>query len=107
MSVATLCRSRVTIRRKSVASRNSIGGAVQTWTDLWVNFPMDVQPLDAKDRALYGRDTELVTHRGYTYRPGITHADQVVHGGKTFTVQGASDTDSLGRLYVIELLEVN
>ena len=95
------------VLRITASAVDRFGGGTKTWTPVMNGIAYDLQPLDAKERNLYGRETEQVTHKGYTDVAGVRHGDRIECKGKTLTVQGASDTVSVGRLYVHLLLETN
>lgn len=106
MSIRTMLRHRVTVQRSTV-TRDAMLGEVPTWNNLYVNIRMDIQPISARELALYGRDTELVSHHGYTQQKGIHNGHRVSFKGRLFDVESVRNTDEQDRLFVVDMLETN
>ena len=109
MSIRSMLRSSATIQRATVAATTFSSGGKKTWANLYLNIDCDVQPVSAHELASLGREQAYCTHTMYCVPgdvPLAAASDKVVFDSREFEIVGPPrDTDSVGRLLAIDLLE--
>ena len=100
MSVATLSTNTIIVQRKTI-TQDASGGIVETWAN-HLTMRASVQPLSARELALYDRETEAITHKIYVSgAPDITHADRIRFKSKTYAIRGVRNPDERDRFLTI------
>jgi len=105
VSLRSLFNTNVQVEYPTVV-RGTEGGQDTTWTVRYASLACRIQPLSAREAAMYGRETVAITHRMYCFPTAtINGKDKITYGGRTFLVKGVRDTDEQERLQVVELEE--
>ena len=109
MSIRTMLRNVATIQSFVTSATTYSSGGTKTWSDRHANVRCDIQPLSAAESIRYSSEQSAVSHKMYCVpgdATGTTAGDRVIFDGRYFEVTGVRDTDEVGRLLVIELLEI-
>ena len=109
MSIRGMLRSTATIQRATTAATTFSSAGAKTWADLYASIDCDLQPVSAHELAALGREQAYRTHKMYCVPAdvsAVTAGDKVVFGTREFEIVGVRDTDSVGRLMVLDLYEV-
>ena len=92
MSVATLSTNTITLQRKT-PTQDATGGKVESWVPVG-SYRCSIQPLGAKEVALYQREGSSITHKVYVAgAPDIRHTDRFTFKGKTYNIRGVRNPD--------------
>ena len=102
-----MLRNKVTVERDAGTTVDSMGGEIEDFQPIFKNVPMDIQPISGDELRRFGRDTELISHRGYTEKTGILNSDRIIFKGRRFDVESVRDTDEVKRLIVVDMQETN
>ena len=88
---------RVTIQRRTMVQNPNTGAMVETWAPLFTTWAA-VTPLVGREYIAAGALLSEVTARvRMRYRPGITPADRVSHGGTVYGIEAVIDVHSSRR----------
>jgi SPP1 family predicted phage head-tail adaptor len=106
VSVATLSVHTVQVQR-TTDTTDAAGGIVRGWAT-HLTLSCRIQPRSGRERVLYSRDTETVTHIIYfPGSPDIQHKDRIKYGSRFFEVLLVRDIDELGTFLTVEAKEEN
>lgn len=109
MSIRSMLRNRATIQQATISATTYSSAGTKTWSTRHSNVKCDIQPLSAAEAIRYSSEQSAVSHKMYCMPGEVTGtvaSDRVVFNGRYFEITGVRDTDEIGRLLVIELLEI-
>lgn len=105
MSMESLCQTHSFTRKRETETRGASGGAAFTYTTAGT-FTGRLQPRIASVFQEIAKQGMQISHTIYcTSDPGCDERDIIYYGTRRFEIKGLRDTDELGRLWVIAVLE--
>lgn len=79
-------RHEVLIERVTITQDPDYGGVIESWSTVGL-FPASVEPLQGREFiAAQAALSEVTTKIRMRYLAGMTTADRITHGGKTYNV---------------------
>lgn len=107
MSLTSLCNATATISNKSTAAASSsnLGGHVNTFTAVYTDIPVRIQPRRGSTSVDNGARRMNVTHACYTPTDvsSITTGAKLVSGGVTYLIVSWGNMAGEGRGWRIDL----
>lgn len=109
MSLSSLLILTADIERALPSPRTYSTGGTKTWVTIYPDVRCDIQPRNTTDAYALGTEQAFATHRMFCEPadvPGVHEQDRVIYDSRYFEVIGVRDVDELGRLMVLDLLEI-
>lgn len=89
-------------------TRDTSGGEIQTWSNLYTNVPASIQPISTKWSIIYQTRLIEVTHTIYFNKAiNIANGNQITYGTRVFLVQGVRNPLEMSRQLVVDTLELS
>jgi hypothetical protein len=103
--LGNLMSNKASIQRRGVVA--ATGGANYTWTDIYSNIGVSIQPASSSLHLSYDARKQNVTHSIFTNKQIVNVAvgDRVLFGSRTLLVQGVFNLIELKRVWRLDCLE--
>jgi head-tail adaptor len=104
--LSNLLNHTVTVNRPTDTPDTS-GGISESFSAVYSNIPANIQPVSASWLIQYAQRKIDVSHSVYFNQAlTINTGDQIAYGSRTLLVKGVRDLIELGRVVVVDCLEL-